>query len=333
MTDQKNIPVISILMAVYNTEAYLPAAIESVLRQTFQQWELICINDGSTDNCLNLLRQYQAKDPRIVVLDRPHCGTCAGTKNAGLALARGEFTAQVDSDDRIELAYLEKLIARQQQTQADIVIPTICYCWDHANEKVTRVLAGVNGDNSKILTGREAFPLSLHWEIGGIGLHRTDTLKEVQYCEIGMLGDEYTTRLLLLRANRVAFCDAQYFYRQNPNSITRRFSYKLLSMATNLVMILQLIRKNKFGGPLFVGFKEEVILSVISSHIVLVKKKHHMTPHERKVARRLLFQTTRDVCKECFLPPYSAAIGFRIAVKMLRGIIRRVKKVVGVKVV
>ena len=170
-------PVISILMAVYNSQEFLQEAIDSVINQTYLEWELICINDGSTDNSLHILQEYEEKDTRIIVIDNPHCGTAAGARNAGLDIACGNYIAMLDSDDKIEPVYLEKLIVRQLETQADIIISSI-FIWDFSKETIVRNLTGVFGDTRKILSGRESFELSLHWEIAGIGLHDTSVLKK-----------------------------------------------------------------------------------------------------------------------------------------------------------
>lgn len=320
-------PLISILMAVYNAEEFLSEAIDSVIEQTYAQWELICINDGSPDNSLRILQQYQEKDPRIIVLDHPRCGTAAGARNAGLAIARGNYIVVLDSDDKIEPTYLEKLIARQQETQADIVIAKTD-SWDYQNNLIYQSLLGVKGDTSKILSGREAFELSLHWEIGAFGLLRADTLKKIQYCEIGMNGDEYTARVLFLHANKVAFCDAIYFYRNNLNSSTKKLSVMHFSSSLRDAMLLTLIRENNFDPNLLITFKEEVISSLYSTCMVFIKKRKLLTPNEQKIALGFLKTATLHIAKEFFLPPFSIKSIFRMMYKLLKKIKMKLHKLI-----
>jgi glycosyltransferase involved in cell wall biosynthesis len=85
-------------MPVYNTEAYLTDSIDSILGQTFQDWELICVDDGSSDGSLEILRRYERADSRVRVITRPHSGNYRA-RNAGMALARGRYIAAMDSDD------------------------------------------------------------------------------------------------------------------------------------------------------------------------------------------------------------------------------------------
>ena len=85
-------------MTVYNTEMYLADSIHSILGQTFTDWELICVNDGSTDGSLEILRRYERADGRVRVVTRPNTGLTRA-RNDGIALARGRYIAVMDSDD------------------------------------------------------------------------------------------------------------------------------------------------------------------------------------------------------------------------------------------
>ncbi len=89
---------VSVIVPVYNTEAYLPACLDSVLSQTLQQIEVICINDGSPDHSLELLRKYEERDGRVRVIDKRNEGVGAA-RNDGIRAATGEYIAFMDSDD------------------------------------------------------------------------------------------------------------------------------------------------------------------------------------------------------------------------------------------
>src|SRR5690348_2044168 len=91
-------PPVSVLLAVYNGGPYLRAAVESVLTQTFTDFEFIIIDDGSKDDSLKTLREFAARDPRVRLVSRPNKGLTV-TLNEGLDLARGEFLARMDADD------------------------------------------------------------------------------------------------------------------------------------------------------------------------------------------------------------------------------------------
>lgn len=92
----------SIIIPVYNVERYLEACLDSVLGQSFQDWEAICVNDGSTDRSTAILKDFAEKDDRIKVIDQPNAGT-AKARNTGLRAAQGDYIFFLDSDDWLEL--------------------------------------------------------------------------------------------------------------------------------------------------------------------------------------------------------------------------------------
>ncbi len=91
-------PVVSVVVPIYNAARYLESALRSVLQQSFADFELIAVDDGSTDPSRTILERLAAEDPRVRVVSRPNTGI-VGALNDGLALARGEFVARMDADD------------------------------------------------------------------------------------------------------------------------------------------------------------------------------------------------------------------------------------------
>jgi GT2 family glycosyltransferase len=100
-------PLVSVVIPVYNASPFLVEAVESVLKQTFQDWEIIAVDDGSTDNSVEILNQFAALDARIRVLPMPHAGICS-TRNTGIHAARGRYFAALDNDDAMLSERLQK---------------------------------------------------------------------------------------------------------------------------------------------------------------------------------------------------------------------------------
>ena len=99
---------ISIIIPIYNGEKYLKECIESVLRQTYRNFELILINDGSLDNSKQICQEFSSQDARIRFIDKTNEGVSA-TRNLGLSLAKGEYVTFIDADDFVAETYLEDL--------------------------------------------------------------------------------------------------------------------------------------------------------------------------------------------------------------------------------
>ena len=114
-------PGISIIVPVYQAEKYLEKCIESVKRQTFQDWELLLIDDGCTDRSPRICDQYAAKDDRIRVFHKKKNAGVSEARNWGLREAKGDCIAFLDSDDGFEPRALETLWSLREQTEADTV--------------------------------------------------------------------------------------------------------------------------------------------------------------------------------------------------------------------
>lgn len=108
-------------MAVYNVEMYLRQCMDSVVNQTLYDIEIICVDDGSTDNSLSILREYESKDARIKVYSQQNNGAGAA-RNLGLRYAKGEYLSFLDSDDFFELDMLEKAYNKIKEAQAQIIV-------------------------------------------------------------------------------------------------------------------------------------------------------------------------------------------------------------------
>lgn len=112
----------SIIVPCYNVERYLPRCLDSLVNQTLDNIEVICINDGSPDSCLDILRDYEARFPDIVVvIDKQNEGVWRGRFDA-IAISRGEYIGFVDSDDYVELDFAEKLYTTAVDADADISV-------------------------------------------------------------------------------------------------------------------------------------------------------------------------------------------------------------------
>ena len=114
-------PLVSVIMPAYNAEKYIGEAIASVRAQTYENWELLILDDGSADRTAEIAQAYAQQDARIQVLRNPQNMGVARTRNRGFDLAQGEWIALLDSDDRWRAQKLEKQLAVARSSDADIV--------------------------------------------------------------------------------------------------------------------------------------------------------------------------------------------------------------------
>ena len=126
-------PKVSVIIPVYNVEEYLRQCLDSVINQTLKEIEIICVDDGSTDSSLEILKEYAAKDHRItlIIQQNLHAGVA---RNAGLTVAKGEYLSFLDSDDFFELNMLEETYNKAIKDNSDIVIFN-CFLYDEKLNK------------------------------------------------------------------------------------------------------------------------------------------------------------------------------------------------------
>ena len=114
-------PIVSVVIPVYNAQEGIKQCLDSLLNQTFKDYEIILLNDGSTDNTLEVIKSYASKNDCIRVIDKENEGV-AKTRNKGIHLAKGEYIVFIDNDDFVDSDYLERFYNAIDQEQLDIVL-------------------------------------------------------------------------------------------------------------------------------------------------------------------------------------------------------------------
>ncbi|MEM6723926.1 MAG: glycosyltransferase [Bacteroidota bacterium] len=125
-------PLISILLPVYNAEPYLSACLDSIHQQSYQNWELVAVNNGSTDSSFNTLKTYAQKDRRIRVFDHPIKGTILALRKA-YEQANGQWITRMDADDKMPIQKLEKLFAGLEGQSGKVATGLVAYFSDEGS--------------------------------------------------------------------------------------------------------------------------------------------------------------------------------------------------------
>lgn len=125
---------ISVIVPVYNCEKYLPMCLDSIILQTYENLEIICINDGSKDNSLKILNKYAQRDNRIRIINQKNLGQ-SRARNYGTELATGDYISYVDADDWVSLSLYEKFMNTLNEVNRDVDIFLFNAC--EYNEKTT----------------------------------------------------------------------------------------------------------------------------------------------------------------------------------------------------
>ena len=221
-------PLISVIIPVYKVEAYLTACVESVLAQTYQNFEIILVDDGSPDNCPQMCDEFAARDSRIRVIHKPN-GGLSSARNAGIDAAKGEYLAFLDSDDLWTPLFLERLYRAIGETGADLAVCLF------RRFRGTPPLEQPEAAQTLLLTQTEAFECLFgvrneNMVVAPNKLYSADTFREIRYPVGKLHEDEAVIHEILGLAQKVAWVDeAHYLYRESSNSITTaKFSLKRL---------------------------------------------------------------------------------------------------------
>lgn len=238
---------LSIIVPCYKVEKYLPRCLDSLVNQTLKEIEIICINDGSPDNCINILKDYQKKHPdKIVIIDKENEGVWKGRKD-GVKKATGEYIGFVDSDDYVDLTFAEKLYDNAKKRKADI---SVCgfdridldtgnlysreMCKPESKEIIIK-------DNPGALLEMNGAP----WN----KIYKSELLKKMHDMENvpRVLDDMMFIQLIYLNANKIVFVpDSLVFYMVRKDSIINTVKKELIdSTYKSMIEVREVYEKEK----------------------------------------------------------------------------------------
>lgn len=224
-------PKVTVLVAVYNAEQFLPECLDSLLAQTLEDIQVVCIDDASTDGSLQLLQRYSARDPRIEIIPLAENHGQAYARNQGLKRARGEYVCFLDSDDWFSPDAIQLAVDVFEANPAtDAVLFQVESVTDAP--AVGPVAASPAGSRYPLppfdaLTGEQAFRLSLDWQIHGVYMIRTSLHLRFPYDDTcRSYSDDNTTRPHYLYSREVRQCQGVYYYRQHPSSTSHVVSVR-----------------------------------------------------------------------------------------------------------
>lgn len=230
--------VVSVLVATYNDAGFLPQCLDSLSRQTLHDIQVVCVDDGSTDDTWKVLRHYVAVDERFEAVRLEKNYGAAHARNVALGKARGRYIAFLDSDDWMSDDCLERAVeVFERHPATGCVLLRAIYCYADGRKEAYPM------PSFDKLSGYEAFVKSLTWAIHGVYVVRADIHKRFPYDETSMAySDDNTTRLHYYASEEVRECAGVYYYRQHSASVThsvnvRRFDYLSANMSMRQTLL------------------------------------------------------------------------------------------------
>ena len=218
---------ISVVVPIYNTGKYLVECVEHILKQTYQNIEIILVDDGSTDNSGEICDAFMMQDERVRVFHQENQGA-AQAKNLGLRKARGQYITIVDSDDIVKENMIETLYQQVQEKNADIVIGNY-YNYDESDGNFYFYVTGQDFCIEELSIQEIMNRQAGDWQFNSSAfilptfkLIKKELFKEVQFSNGRRFDDEATMHRFYLLASKIVFInDNVYLYRRRSGSIMR----------------------------------------------------------------------------------------------------------------
>lgn len=291
-------PAVSVIVPVYNVEKYLKRCVDSILNQTFTDFELILVDDGSTDSSSRICDEYAESDERVGVIHKENGGVSAA-RNTGIDAAQGEFIMFVDSDDKVKQEMLEKML-NCIGTEVDLIVSSIEMHWIHKQE--TRILHFQ-------MPNKRYNPVTLMQEYSNSAipticlcgpcckLYKRSVILQnsIKFDTNLRLGEDTCFNMDYIRCcgNVVSMSECFYCYmRENENSLFTRFQKETYRQSKIVFLhTLEIVRKLNCGTTAEMQLELTYARNVISNLIKAVKRADKKT----------IFQYMQDASEDSYL--------------------------------
>lgn len=256
---------ISIIMPVYNTGEYLKEAIDSILCQSFRDFEILCVNDGSDDSCTNeILAEYETKEPRVAVIWLKEKAGAGEARNIGFARAKGEYTIFLDADDIFREDMLEKMYETIVREKADVCHCGFrCFCLSDG-EKVFS-----DASFPTIYKEAEDFFYSAIFN-AWVKLCRTDFLKKnhIFFQSLPCCNDVFYSCMVYLKGKRQCQCE-ELFVEYRKEAGQQQISFH--RDHTNFFKAMQLLMQEMGFDAANIALKRQIVLSILLHGLEFIK--------------------------------------------------------------
>lgn len=298
---------VSLLIAVYNAETTLRRCLDSLLRQSFTDWQAVCVDDCSTDRSLSILQEYAGRDQRFTVLHLDHNQGLAHARNEGYQMAEGEFVTFLDSDDWIADDALECIMNTfSEHPLTDCVLFRF-------------VIQSADGghsfamDDFEVLQGKQAFRLSLdNWKIHGVYAARRALYERYLYDETcRVYSDELTTHLHYYISREVRQCAGTYYYWQNPQSVTHRPSVQRFDFLKAKERMRQYLLDLKAGQSLIDSYETQRWLALVDCYMFYHVHGRDLSAADRQEGLNAMHHAWQTIDRRVLTPALTRKFGYR----------------------
>lgn len=239
---------VSVIVPVYNVENYLEECLNSIINQTLKEIEIICIDDGSDDGSLNILRKFEKIDDRINVFSQENSGLAA-TRNLGIKLSKGEYIYFIDGDDYLELEALDELYRISKRTDCDLIIFKLLNFYDETREKFKSSyyeMSCLNNFKNKLFEYSEVGDKFCNVAVSAPGkFFKKELISDIKF-PVGLIfEDNLFFCEVILKSNKIYYYDKYLYNRRiRKNSITTTPNIKFADSIIVMNRVIDLIKES-----------------------------------------------------------------------------------------
>jgi glycosyltransferase involved in cell wall biosynthesis len=299
---------VTIFVPVFNGEKYLHETLISIKNQTYSNIEVLLVDDSSTDGSIIILDKFGKEDSRFKVFLKENGGMVACSWNFIMPEIKGDFIFYSSQDDLFSIDLVEKMVKKQLETKADMVLPDLEYYYENGNNN--KRIIGFNGNRNVVLTGKNACSASLNWNIHGFALIKSSLLIEEVFPEDAFDSDDFITRKLFLKSNKVVFCKGIFYYRQdNPKAITKTFSKKNFYILNSILRMFYLLEENNFNKNQIINVQFSLLLNYLQLTAIHQFYDFDSKTEKEEIAQFLFDFRKKYLTQSFFLSNRNYAIG------------------------
>lgn len=297
-------PKVSVFVAVYNAEQWLPRSLDSLLSQTLQDIQVICVDDCSTDGSLTILNDYASRDQRFEVIHLGENQGQAHARNVALQQAKGDYTCFLDADDWLAPDALQLMVEAFDDETDCVLLDVVKQYNDHEEHYPLPPF--------ETLDGQEAFRLSLTWQIHGVYGVRTSLHQRYPYDDTcRSYSDDNTTRVHYLCSRRVRRCSGTYYYRQHASSVTHQVSVRRFDYLRANESMRWLLLELQVSAELLAVYENHRWLNLVDVYMFYHVHGSELTKAEREYGLKELYRVWATIDRKALNKKTTAKFGYR----------------------
>lgn len=279
---------ITIIIPCYNSEKFISKTLESIICQSYQDIEVLCINDGSTDNTFAVLQKYASQDIRIKVFSKLN-GGIESVLRFSIPNISGDYVFLIGHDDWLSANALSYAVGGFSSDSVGAVRLDLI-----AVSETGKIIYEMR--DRRILKGTDALDSTFPtWKIHTFCLWKKSVfllIDQIPKLEIPNF-DEYATRLFYANCEKVSYCQGEYFYLQHPDSLTRKFSIRrILPLKTNIMVRELFIEKNIYSARKY-EIERALFRELFS--VLVMRRKNKLNVEDELLANQIILEAKNQI--------------------------------------